>query len=92
MFDIRYRMLARIQMSGARLQSVSLMHIPLAARTSLLDVSEQSATVEQAPQLLLRMYRRILTHHRPLDGLGGQSLPVSGLDPSASSGTAHPRE
>ena len=34
--------------SGARLQTVSLVHIQLAARASLLDVSEQSAAVEQA--------------------------------------------
>ena len=38
----------RLARSGARLQAVTLVHIQLAARASLLDVSEQSAAVEPA--------------------------------------------
>ena len=38
----------RLTRSGARLQAVTLVHVQLAARASLLDVKEQAAAVEQA--------------------------------------------
>ena len=47
----------RLARSGTLLETVSLVHIQLAAQASLLDVTEQSAAVEEtAPDVLVHAH------------------------------------